>query len=387
LIKLTVNLLDVLKIKDLKMRKLNFLLLFGLLVLQGCANRDGEIIDMIKEMQQRNIELKAQISELQLTANSALATLNKISLAQIDRDKKIELLQADLKSVLSQLSAISTQMSVANATSADLKTKLDALQAKCADLIKQVDALTAILDPNYSLAQALKTDLVAFYPFTGNANDVSGNKLNGTVRGATLTSDRTGATNAAYNFDDGQFIEVLGTESKNIYPMSVSLWANIKGGTMGGNLFNKYIPATWNGFMLRLEFSNEAGWGYYIYPHYLNGGSVPNGLIGGYGLPETKFTARNLAADKWFHFVMTVDSKGGKLYIDGKFVDNLDWRSRAAVFSNNLTWHIGGKPGRNSPANSVDGYFFKGKIDDLGVWKKALSETEINYLYLNQFKP
>ncbi len=368
------------------MRNLNFLLLLGLLVLPGCANRDGEIIDMIKEMQKRNTELKAQISELQLAANSALTTLNKINLAQIDRDKKIELLQVDLKSVLSQLSAISTQMSDANANTSDLKIKLDALQAKCADLVKQVDALTANLDPNYSIIQALKTDLVAFYPFTANANDVSGNKLNGTVRGATLTSDRTGATNSAYNFDDGQFIEVLGTESKNIYPMSVSLWANIKGGTTGGNLFNKYIPATWNGFTLQLEYRNEAGWGYYVYPYYLNGGSVPNGLIGGYGLPETKFTARNLAADKWFHFVMTVDSKGGKLYIDGKFVDNLDWRSAAAAFSNNLTWHIGGKPGRNSSASSVNN-FFKGKIDDLGVWKKALSETEINYLYLNQFKP
>jgi hypothetical protein len=39
------------------------------------------------------------------------------------------------------------------------------------------------------------TGLVAYYPFNGNANDESGNGNNGTVNGATLTSDRFGNTN------------------------------------------------------------------------------------------------------------------------------------------------------------------------------------------------
>ncbi|WP_395655413.1 hypothetical protein [Flavobacterium sp.] len=32
--------------------------------------------------------------------------------------------------------------------------------------------------------------LVGYWPFNGNANDVSGNNLNGTVTGASLTTDR-----------------------------------------------------------------------------------------------------------------------------------------------------------------------------------------------------
>jgi len=43
--------------------------------------------------------------------------------------------------------------------------------------------------------------LVAYYPFNGNANDESGNGNNGTVNGATLTSDRFGNANSAYSFD------------------------------------------------------------------------------------------------------------------------------------------------------------------------------------------
>ena len=38
----------------------------------------------------------------------------------------------------------------------------------------------------------LNNGLVAYYPFNGNANDASGNGNNGTVNGATLTTDRFG---------------------------------------------------------------------------------------------------------------------------------------------------------------------------------------------------
>ena len=38
----------------------------------------------------------------------------------------------------------------------------------------------------------LDSGLVAHYPFNGNANDESGNGINGTVNGATLTNDRFG---------------------------------------------------------------------------------------------------------------------------------------------------------------------------------------------------
>ncbi len=45
------------------------------------------------------------------------------------------------------------------------------------------------------------TGLVAYLPFSGNALDVTGNGYNGTVYGATLTTDRLGNANSAYYFD------------------------------------------------------------------------------------------------------------------------------------------------------------------------------------------
>ncbi len=46
-----------------------------------------------------------------------------------------------------------------------------------------------------------KEGLVGYWPFNGNANDESGNGNHGTVNGATLSSDRNGVANSAYNFD------------------------------------------------------------------------------------------------------------------------------------------------------------------------------------------
>ena len=47
----------------------------------------------------------------------------------------------------------------------------------------------------------LDSGLVTYYSFNGNANDESVNGNNGTVNGATLTTDRFGNTNKAYSFD------------------------------------------------------------------------------------------------------------------------------------------------------------------------------------------
>ena len=50
--------------------------------------------------------------------------------------------------------------------------------------------------------------LVGWWPFNGNANDESGNGNNGTVNGATLTSDRFGNVNMAYDFTQGNSINI-----------------------------------------------------------------------------------------------------------------------------------------------------------------------------------
>jgi hypothetical protein len=50
-------------------------------------------------------------------------------------------------------------------------------------------------------------DMLAYFPFTGNANDASGYGNNGVVTNATLTADQNGVANSAYAFDGTAYID------------------------------------------------------------------------------------------------------------------------------------------------------------------------------------
>ncbi|CAB1060422.1 hypothetical protein D1BOALGB6SA_5188 [Olavius sp. associated proteobacterium Delta 1] len=67
---------------------------------------------------------------------------------------------------------------------------------------------------------------MANYPFNGNSNDESGNGNDGTVYGATLTTDGFGNPNSAYFFNE-DYILVPYSDTLSL-TNSFSLIANIK---------------------------------------------------------------------------------------------------------------------------------------------------------------
>ena len=102
----------------------------------------------------------------------------------------------------------------------------------------------------FNSSEFVKSDsgLAAFYPFNGNANDESGNSYNGTVSGATFTTDRFDQSDKAYNFIYNGFssdkIEVSGTSGFNFSSggFSISAWVKFSGpGVVGNNypIFSK----------------------------------------------------------------------------------------------------------------------------------------------------
>jgi peptidoglycan hydrolase CwlO-like protein len=139
------------------MKKKALSILFWVAIIFGCTNRDGEIIDLISSVKKQNDDLKAQITGLKKTTDSAMVAITKVTVSQSVTDKKIDVIQADLKAVLAQISSLSNQMTASNADLASIKTKIDALQVKCAELVAQIALL------NTSLIPTLKTELLAYF--------------------------------------------------------------------------------------------------------------------------------------------------------------------------------------------------------------------------------
>ena len=223
-----------------------------------------------------------------------------------------------------------------------------------------------------------KNGLVAWYPFNGNANDESGNSLNGKILGAVLTEDRFNKKNAAFEFSKDKLIEIPNTEDKNLYPLSVSLWYYVD--TLVNleycDLFSKYETASWNGYAINYgDYRNVDNGnktennGFGVGSHFLR--DFNNRIIGYY--TEPPFIQEKISSKKWYHYVFTVNENGGKIYADGKLISTDQWTGQTGKTSSNSLWKIGKVFAETSR--------LKIKIDDIGVWNRALTAEEVKKLY------
>ena len=199
--------------------------------------------------------------------------------------------------------------------------------------------------------------LVGYWPFTGNANDESGNGNNRSVNGATLTTDRYDTLNSAYSFDgvndylDGSISSIL-----NVDEMTYSCWV--------------YITDTSAQNSIGGSYSNPRG--YHI--RILNGCvyfKIHNGNLSSLSTLDVSSSLK-LSEDQWYFLTFTVDSIYLALYINGQLEDTLSLGSFNFVNQSRL---------RIGCASWNFFEFFNGKIDDIAIWNRALSPCEIYHLY------
>ena len=86
-------------------------------------------------------------------------------------------------------------------------------------------ATTTVLVKNFN---ATTGNLVAYYPFTGNYNDLSGNQLHGVPSGTVIVADRNGVPDGACYFNGGaQNVEVPNSPKLNFQDaITLSCWFN-----------------------------------------------------------------------------------------------------------------------------------------------------------------
>ena len=92
-----------------------------------------------------------------------------------------------------------------------------------------VPAIMLIVFSNTLLSQIPNNGLVGYWTFSGNANDSSGNNLNGTVNGAVLTEDRFGNSSSAFNFDGIDDYILVNDDDLLSFPnneFTFSFWVN-----------------------------------------------------------------------------------------------------------------------------------------------------------------
>ncbi len=218
-------------------------------------------------------------------------------------------------------------------------------------------------------AQAdLSDGLMAYYPFDGNANDLSGNGNNATVYGAQLTTDRFGGTNLAYLFDGfNDTIEAPHSASLDITgPITVSCWVKAE---------NTY----WRSGLVIKAPDHDPSVGYHLRSGY---DKAHLGLY--YGVGGTHYGAgaasnTSITDDQWRLVTGTYDGSTIRMYVDGQLETSTPYT--AGYDSNTAALQIGhyyypyadGHGGRNDVS-------LNGAIDDVRIYDRALSATEVGTL-------
>ena len=214
-------------------------------------------------------------------------------------------------------------------------------------------------DPN---STPLQQGLVAWYPFDGNASDMSGNGNHGTVYGASFVVDRNGK---ALEFDasNNNYAEIPHVSQYNFGTgeFSVNLWVKGKGDY--GALFIKSSNpnSPYEGITLFL--------------------SVTPGKLSARTSYNNKFpTVRSDLDNNLWHSI-NFSRKGNqlKVYVDGIF-DSSSTDDSLTDVTNSAPIILG--------ANHIDRtkQNFDGSIDDIRIYNRALSADEISVLY-NYEKP
>lgn len=224
--------------------------------------------------------------------------------------------------------------------------------------------------------------LVGYWPFNGNANDESGNGNNGTVFGSTeLTNDRFGQANSSYDFDLEQ--KRWGQRNNEIYVpyssqfnssnLTVSAWVYPRSYFDPANSNDK-----WSRFITRYQYgySNPNGqvWGL-DFNHNQTRGFVLAQSSNTNQSNATVYSNSPLALNSWHHIVMTFDGSNLKLYIDNNLVAN----TSTTIVMNN----VGTSGFSLGVSNQANGWWYDtdAKIDDIGIWNRALTQQEITNLY------
>jgi hypothetical protein len=231
---------------------------------------------------------------------------------------------------------------------------------------------TATVAQNCNLPANLQTGLVGYWPFCGNANDVSGNANNGTVNGATLTTDRFGNANSAYSFDgvDDQ-IMVNNSQSLNSSDKTISLWFNSNSFPTNMGNGSQSLISKW----YQIINCNNNSDSYILLLGYANNNVNNIAATNLYSQSTFYGINNNYSLNNWTNIVFSHNNQnGGKIYINGNLISSTNTNGDICSSTNPLYF------GTDNNFGTL-WRFFNGKIDDIAIYNRALSQTEITQNY------
>jgi len=210
--------------------------------------------------------------------------------------------------------------------------------------------------------------LIGWWPFTGNADDLSENGHHGTVNGPLLAPDRMGTADRAYAFDGTPgWIEVADAPGLRLNNDSytVAWWALV--GTYNANA---------TAFVTKRGSGPQNGW--MVVANGLYENKIEMKTSSGAD-PEIRCDT-SLAAGAWFHFTIVNDADADSIIFFANGTEVFRQGNGGLYYNPNSTAPMRFGSDTSTPAGT---YFLQGAMDDIGIWNRRLTSQEVLDLYLN----
>jgi gliding motility-associated-like protein len=249
----------------------------------------------------------------------------------------------------------------------------------------------------YGLSPALQANLLGWFPFCGNTNDIGPQQNNALAFGPlTYGPDRYGNPNAAIYFTgNGESVHTNKIERTTINSFTYVTWVNTSNSVaLPQETIN---PLSGFGIDLSSTCVIHPTHGYnWVIDHNNTGAGLFVATNGVFVLEHTDVIVPSPLVWQgslvgWHQITIVYDRHVPKLYIDGKFIksglvtpyivhpsfgcDSFYTNGRYAYITSGF-----GK-GFNPSAVVVPSNNFKGAIDDIKIYNRALVDTEILQLY------
>jgi hypothetical protein len=198
--------------------------------------------------------------------------------------------------------------------------------------------------PSYIPMDSLK----GWYPFSGNANDISGMNQPGVINGASLETDRFSASNSSYSFDGVNDFISLGDWFD--YPsFSISFWVK---------------PDAQLGLATIIDNKQfgDSNW-------VCN--AINDWKTNGYKFMNSPVFF--LSKEGWSHVILEYANGQASVFVNGELKSQT---ISTLLYSLPTSLHIG-------YSEMDNGRYWKGKIDDIAIWNRALTQSEIRGLFIS----
>jgi hypothetical protein len=229
-------------------------------------------------------------------------------------------------------------------------------------------------------AAAVPTNgLVARYDFNGSANDTSGLGRHGVLHNVTPTSNRFGNGTSAYSFNGtNAYVEIADHRVFSVATagtLSISVWMR------PGTLTFPDTEGTGYVHWLGKGVAGQHEWAFRMYSSDNIEGRENRtsfylfNLVGGLGAGS--YVQETVAPGTWYHYVAVVNMS----------TDTIRWYKNGVLKDQdpfiNSEYHITPRNGTAPVRIGTKDFasYFKGAIDNIAIYNRALSATEVEQLY------